>query len=273
MKWLTSLFLIALLLVNGCGQPAQADPLTISHPDDSNATIEYFVEQPAGTGPWPTVIFLHGYQSPAAKIGGRAYINWGVLRRYSQEGYLAVSVSLPGFGGSTGREDYAGPFAQHAVQAVVNKLKLDRQAKPDKVLIQGVSLGAVTAALVAANDAQVAGLVLISGLYDFPAYFERPVSTGAAAVKRVIDVQIGGTPQALRARSALPLAAQIKATTLVLNGAQDDRTDPDQAMHFAAAINNAGGKATAHIYPDFGHEIPIRARDSEINAFVEATLK
>ncbi len=273
MKWQHSLLLATLLLVSACNRPVQANALTIPHPDDNTAKIEYFVEQPLGTGPWPTLIFLHGFQPPSEKIGGRAYVNWGVLERYSQEGYLSVSVSLPGFGGSSGPEDFAGPFSQHAVQAVIEKLRSDQKSIPGKVLIEGVSLGAVTGALVAARNEQIAGLVLISGLYDFPAYFDGPTSIRAAPVKRVIDAQTGGSQEALRARSALAVAGQIKASTLILNGAKDDRTDPDQAVRFADAINSAGGRARAHIYPEFGHEIPIRARDSEIKAFIDAEIK
>lgn len=59
---------------------------------------------------------------------------------------------------------------------------------------------------------------------------------------------------------------------MILNGARDDRTDAVQARRLAAAINASGGRAKAHIYPDFGHEIPVEARDAEIRAFIEATL-
>lgn len=273
MKWLNTLFLATMLIVSSCSRAAQADAQLMAHPDDNTAKIEYFVEQPLGAGPWPTIIFLHGYQPPSARIGGRAFVNWGVLQRYREQGYLAVSVSLPGFGGSTGQEDYAGPFAQHAVQSVIEKLRSDQLAMPSKVLIHGVSLGAVTGALIGANDNQIAGLVLISGLYDFPQYFSGRMSSGTALVKRVIDQQTGGSMEALRARSALPLAAQIKASTLILNGAKDDRTDPNQAVRFGEAINKSGGKAIAHIYPDFGHEIPVSAREAEVQAFIDATLK
>ena len=65
---------------------------------------------------------------------------------------------------------------------------------------------------------------------------------------------------------------RIRAATLILNGAQDDRTDPDQAIRFAAAIEAAEGRARARIYPEFGHAIPVRARDAEVNRFIDETL-
>jgi dipeptidyl aminopeptidase/acylaminoacyl peptidase len=273
MHWpIRNLALIALVLT-GCGSPSNAESLSIPHPDRTGAIVEYFEAHPAGAGPWPTVVFLHGHQGPTKRTGGQVFADWGVLSDFAKKGYLAVSVSLPGYGGSTGPEDFAGAFTQHAVQAVIAKLEADNQAVPDKVLIQGVSLGAVTGALVAAHDRDIAGLVLISGLYDLPAFFAHPKSAAALAAMTVAIAQTGGSLEALQSRSALPLAPNIHASTLILNGAKDDRADAGQARDFAAAIKASGGQAEAHIYSDFGHEIPVKARDAEISAFIDATLR
>jgi dipeptidyl aminopeptidase/acylaminoacyl peptidase len=271
-RFLFLLALVAALLLSGCKGNAAAPRATVSHPDRPSATVEYFVEHPEGSGPWPAVVFLHGYQKPTAQIGGRAFVNWGVLKQYARKGYLAVSVSLPGYGQSSGPADFAGPFTQHAVQAVLAKLKQDRLANPDKILIQGVSLGAVTGALVAAKDKQVAGLVLISGLYDLPAFFADPNTPNAQMVKASAVQQTGGSKEAFLMRSALPLARDIRAVTLILNGAKDYRTDAGQAQRFAAAINANGGRASVHIFPDYGLEIPLKSRDAEVSAFIDAIL-
>ena len=268
--WFALFLAIAL---SGCTRPANAIPNTIAHPDKAGAEIEYFEERPEGAGPWPTVIFLHGHQDALNRKGGLVFEKWGVLRQFAQKGYLAVSVSLPGYGGSSGPEDFAGPFTQNAVQAVMSKLIADHKAIADKVLIEGVSLGAVTAALLAQKNQQIAGLVLISGLYDFPSFLADPKTPGALAVKAAIYHQTGGSAEALEARSALREAAKIRAATLILNGAQDDRTDPDQARRLAAAISANGTKAIVHIYPDLGHAIPVRDRDAEVNSFIDATLR
>jgi dipeptidyl aminopeptidase/acylaminoacyl peptidase len=273
MRALWFLILATALLSGGCDKNDVSSRAIINHPDKSGSKVEYFVEYPVGKGPWPTVVFLHGNQNPTQRIGGQAFVNWGVLKQYAKRGYLAVSISLPGFGQSTGPADFAGPFSQSAVNAVLIKLKTDRQAVPDKILIQGVSLGAVTGALVAAKDKQISALVLISGLYDFQTFFSNPKTPGAELVKAAFIQQSGGSEEAFRSRSALFLASEIKATTLILNGAKDDRTDPVQAQSFAKAINASGGRATVHIFKDYGHEIPVRIRDPEINDFIDSTLK
>jgi dipeptidyl aminopeptidase/acylaminoacyl peptidase len=61
--------------------------------------------------------------------------------------------------------------------------------------------------------------------------------------------ETGGTADALRSRSLLYVAGNVKAEALILNGAMDDRTDPDQALRLAAAINAHGGHARAIVYP------------------------
>lgn len=242
-------------MLPGCGSTTEAAAASITHPDRADARVEYFVEAPTTPAPWPTVVFLHGHQPTLDTQGGKAFSKWGVLSEYARKGYLAVAISLPGYRGSTGPRDFAGPFTQHAVKAVIDRLEKDGQINRRKVVIEGISLGAVTGALVAVHDPTIAGLVLISGLYDLPAFLNEPRTAAAAAVRSAAFAQTGAQ------RSALLRASDIKATTLILNGAQDDRTDSNQARRLADTINAAGGRAELRIDPEFGHEIPFSTRE------------
>jgi len=267
------LFVLSFLIIlAACGRAAEHQSSEIRHPDLPTATIEYFIEQPKGPGPWPTIIFLHGHQDFSKNVGGRVFADWGVLQRFAREGYLAVSVSLPGYGNSTGPRDFAGPYSQNAVVAVMDYLKKEKRSIPDRIVLHGTSIGAVTSALIGARDEHLAGLVLISGLYDLPSFFEQNGSTAALEVKAAAVAQTGGGLDALRSRSALLVADRIKAETLILNGALDDRTDASQARQLAAAITAAGGDATAQIFPNAGHEIPLADREAIIAAFMRQTL-
>jgi dipeptidyl aminopeptidase/acylaminoacyl peptidase len=262
---------LMVLMLPGCGAP-DAAAQSIAHPDRANARVEYFVETPDGPAPWPTVVFLHGHQPALNTEGGKVFSDWGVLSDYAQRGYLAVSISLPGYGGSTGPRDFAGPFTQHAVKAVIDRLRKVGLTNPNRILIEGISLGAVTAALVAADDPAIAGLVLISGLYDPPAFLNEPKTSAAAEIRSAVFAQTGGSQSALAERSALLKAPGIRAHTLILNGAQDDRTDANQARQLADAINAAGGGADVRIYQEFGHEIPFSTREPDVRAFIGSTL-
>jgi dipeptidyl aminopeptidase/acylaminoacyl peptidase len=269
--------LIVLLLISGlmlcsCARSVESASFSIQHTDDSSKQIEYFIEAPPGKGPWPTVVLLHGHQE-IARPGGKDFVKWGVLKQLSSRGYLAVAISQPGYGNSSGPADFCGPFTQHAVTAVIAKLRAEGLASPQKLLIEGISRGAVTAGLVAAEDPSISGLVLISGVYDFPAYVNDPHADPVKqSVVKALMAETGGTADALNARSVMRYAGKIKAAALILNGAKDDRTDPAQARSLADQITHAGGKARAIIYSEFGHQIPVKERNKDIDPFIDSVL-
>jgi dipeptidyl aminopeptidase/acylaminoacyl peptidase len=273
MVWRSRLLMALALIVAACSPRGSrhAQALTIPHPDDSRKRVEYFLERPAGNGPWPAVVFVHGHQE-WPRSGGQDFVKWGVLNRVAKRGYLAVAVSQPGYGESTGSPDFCGPFTQHAISGVIRKLRQEGDATPNKIVIEGISRGAIVASLVAAHDVSIAGIVLISGLYDLTTFIANPKSAEAKLIARSMVDETGGGSDALRARSALNFAGDIKASVLIMNGAQDNRTDPAQARRLADEITSHGGKARAIIYPGYGHQIPVNVRDKEIDPFIDTTL-
>ena len=186
---------------------------------------------------------------------------------------MAVAVSQPGYGNSSGPADFCGPFTQHAVAAVIAKLKSEGQAESGNLLIEGVSRGAVTAGLIAAHDPSVSGLVMISGEYDLPEYVrDADSSTDKQSVVKAIMDETSGAPEALKTRSVMDVAGNIKASTLILNGANDARTTPEHARRLAEEIIRGGGKARAIIYPDLGHQIPVDVRNRDVDPFIDSVL-
>jgi dipeptidyl aminopeptidase/acylaminoacyl peptidase len=260
----------------GCGNAEAGNELqlrrTIPHPSNTDAIVEFFLQRPSAPGPQPALILLHGNQPSLPSAGGRVFVQWGELERLSAMGFAVAAISHPGFGGSTGPKDFAGPFAQDAVGAVISHLEQTGIAKPEYATIQGISLGAVTGALLAAKDSRIVGLVLISGAYDLPSLFANQGRSGVAEVLAEFNRQTGGGEQALRERSTLFQAAKIKARTLILNGARDDRTDPAQAEQLKNAMLVSGGHAESIIYPEFGHAIPAQTRQPQIDAFLAQFL-
>lgn len=268
---LSLVFALSFLVQAG---PSIARPpgLLIPHPKDTSKQVEYFMRRPAGDGPWPTLIFLHGHQEDP-RTGGRVFTQWGVLDQIAKRGYLAVAVSQPGYGRSTGEADFCGPFTQEAVMAVMAKLRTEGYVSARKLVLVGTSRGALVAGLIAAKDSSVSGVVLISGLFDL---LDLRADSGASDMKRaILNAAIAetlGGDDALRERSVLSVASDIKAATLILNGGKDDRTDPDQARELAEEINRHGGDARAIIYPDLGHQIPVEIRNRDIDPFIEEIL-
>jgi dipeptidyl aminopeptidase/acylaminoacyl peptidase len=87
-----------------------------------------------------------------------------------------------------------------------------------------------------------------------------------------MKAETSGTADALKARSLLYYAQDVKAETLILNGAKDDRTDYDQARRLAEIINAHGGHARAIVYPEYGHQIPVEVRSKDVDPFIERVL-
>lgn len=269
----TFLLAVSVLVLCSCSERARAEGRSIPHPDDASRRVEYFVEAPEGEGPWPMVLLLHGHQD-GDRPGGADFERWGVLQTLAERGYLAVAVSQPGYGHSDGPADFSGSFTQHAVSGVIEALRADGLASPGRLVIEGISRGALTAGLVAAQDTSVSGLVLISGVYDLPAYVADPrPSPAQSMVIQSILAETGGTAGALEARSVLRVARGIRATTLILNGTEDDRTSPDQARRLACEIVRSGGTARAILYPDYGHRIPVEVRNRDVDPFIDRVLR
>jgi dipeptidyl aminopeptidase/acylaminoacyl peptidase len=245
-----------------------ADTIFIHHPDDPGKRVEAFLQKPDGNGPWPTILLLHGHQEWPSS-GGKDFVTWGELDRFAKKGYLAVAVSQPGYGKSSGPADFCGPFTQHAVSAVLVKLRSDGLIAPNKIVIEGIGRGALVGGLISTSDPSIAGLVLISGLFDLPQFSANP---NYAQISKAVVAETGGSTEAMRARSVLFFAQDIKASALILNGAKDNRTDPTQAQRLANEINSRGGEARAIIYPNLGHHIPNEVRDKEVDSFIDRVL-
>lgn len=113
---------------------------------------------------------------------------------------------------------------------------------------------------------------MISGLYDLPEYARTSKTKIQSSVVDSIKSETDGSDDTLRAQSLLYVGQNIKASILILNGAKDDRTVPDQARRLAELINHHGGKAQAIIYPEYGHQIPVDARNRDVDPFIRQIL-
>lgn len=269
-----------LLLILATAAPAAAqERVLVPSAGDGTESVELFVHAPEGTGPWPVILFVHGHQS-APRPGGRVFmqldrrptlgtLDEGRLDRMRERGYLAASVSLPGYGETPGPSDFWGPRAQAALSAALDYLLGLPDADRNRVAVYGVSGGATTAAMVATRDPRITALVLAGGLYDLG----KAYPTGNPGLDSYIEREAGLAPEAFAARSALRRAEGIRASTLILHGANDTRGNVvQQARRLAERLQERGVPVRVRIFEDTGNSIPIGAQWEEIDPFLKDAI-
>ncbi len=131
--------------------------------------------------------------------------------------------------------------------------------------------------MVATQDQKLAAVVLVSGFYDFKKALSRLREIGksnpyVAGMVADLERESGTTDEALRERSALLSVERIRTPLLILNGAKDDRTFPDQARALGERVAKTGTPAKVVIFPSAGHSIPMDDRRKEIAPFLKKYL-
>lgn len=272
------LFIWAALIFIAGVQTAAAYERVLVHPEERGLeTVELFVEMPESDGPSPIILFVHGYQWEQ-RPGGRAFveiigdrpelatIDEGRIQEMARRGYIAASVSQPGFGDSAGPSDFCGPRTQKAVMAALDYLLSLPNADKTRVALYGVSRGAATSSMVATKDNRITALILMAGVYDLEEFYP----TGDKYLDENILNETGATPEAFAERAALRYADRIKAHTLILHGEQDTRGEVlSQAERLAAKLEENGTPVRLRIYKDRPHQIPIPEQWEEITPFLQ----
>jgi pimeloyl-ACP methyl ester carboxylesterase len=129
------------------------------HSQDAKKRVELFWTRPAGDGPYPVLLLIHGHQE-RLRNGGEAFVRTGRLGVIATRGYVAAALSQPGYGDSDGPPDYCGPFTQDATMVAVDFLRRQPFVDSKRMALYGYSRGAIVASMVATRDPQLAAVVL-----------------------------------------------------------------------------------------------------------------
>ena len=171
--------------------------------------VEAYAVRPPGGGfspekRYPAILLLHGADARAQRFR-RAML------AHVHDGFIMMSISLPGFGASTGPEDFAGPKSVGAALGAVRYLGTRQSVRKDGIFVYGVGQGASVAALAAARGANISGLVLEDGFYDL----EKTYALLSQKRKNRMRALLGGKPaqrgEAYRERSPIRVAEQDKS--------------------------------------------------------------
>ena len=202
--------------------------------------VEAYAVRPPGGGfspekRYPAILLLHGADARAQRFR-RAML------AHVHDGFIMMSISLPGFGASTGPEDFAGPKSVRAALGAVRYLGTRQSVRKDGIFVYGIGQGASTAALAAARSANISGFILEDGVYDL----EKTYALLSQKRKNRMRALLGGTPaqrgKVYRERSPIRVADKIKAPVLLLHS-QGSSYPLSGAKAFLRAIEEKGGIA------------------------------
>jgi len=202
--------------------------------------VEAFAVSPPDRGHspqirYPAILLLHGANARAQRFR-RAML------AHAHDGFILMSISLPGFGASTGPEDFAGPKSVEATLGAVRYLSTREGVRKDGIFVYGIGQGASTAAIAAAKSVDISGLILENGFYDL----EKTYPLLSQKQKSRIRALLGGTPvekkDAYRERSPIRVASKVKAAVLLLHSQGGPYPD-DGAEGFLKAIEENGRSA------------------------------
>jgi acetyl esterase/lipase len=212
-------------------------------PADAAVALQATVTRPAGTGPFPAVVLIHGGGWTGGKPGDMAKL----AQRLAEQGFVAFNIAYrlaPEHRHPAQIDDVAAALAY--VRANAAALKID----PTRVGVWGYSAGAHLAAL---------------------------AGTRLPEQQRPQAVVAGGLPADLRQYPKSPLIAKLMGTTLaedragwtdaspishvdgssapmwLYHGSWDWVVGPDNARTMHAALEGAGVESTLYLIRGYGH--------------------
>ncbi|MBI3126137.1 MAG: hypothetical protein HYZ11_00860 [Candidatus Tectomicrobia bacterium] len=219
------------------------------------ARIEALAVWPAqAEGSLPALLLVHGDR-------GSAQSHRRDMFQLARQGFYGMSVSLPGFGQSTGPEDLGGPRSVKAILLAVDYLSKQSQVRPGGIAAFGEGLGAAPLMAAAAEDARVRAVAVEEPIYDLAEALPRLPEAQQRRLLRALDGPPGTRPAEYRRRSAREWAPKLQSPLLVIHDPQGRVTPLPQAEALVRAVRE-GGRA-AQLQPARKQSIEFRSASLE----------
>ncbi|WP_193106324.1 S9 family peptidase [Brachybacterium sp. FME24] len=206
---------------------------------------------PYGTGPFPTILMIHG--GPHAAYGVSVFDE---VQTLVAEGYAVVYGNPRGSAGY-GR-DHAralrGAFGTVDFEDVIDLLEgalaADERLDPERLGIMGGSYGGYLTAWTIAHDHRFRGAIVERGFLD-PMSFQGTSDIGSYFG----DEYIGTDPEDIARQSAFAAIAGVRTPTFVIHAENDLRCPLEQGTRYYSALVRQGVPAEMLIVPGEHHEL------------------
>ena len=190
------------------------------------------------------MIVLHGWQT--AGTNGAALVE-GRARRYADDGYIALALSMRGWPPSGGSDDCGLRQPDDVIDAL-RWLANQRGVDSQRLAVVGFSQGGQVALLAASRGAPVRAVVAYFPVTDVALWKH---TTANADIPSYITAVC--EPGGAAARSPRLQAASITSPVLLIHGDLDTRVPTDQSRLMLSALESAGRTATLLLVPGAEH--------------------
>jgi dipeptidyl aminopeptidase/acylaminoacyl peptidase len=224
----------------------------------SGSSAEAYLTRPAGPGPFPLMILLHGHT--LGPIGAESVLSEAEAFA-SDLCYAGLSVSLPGYGAT---EVPSGTDPNITLKVVLDAVSLVKRLPwidSRRVYLYGYSRGAFFAALLASRLEGVEGVVLHSGAYDLNRFYQDNIW-----FRSMLNPTGEKNPKLI---SILPEVATWHAPTLILHGEEDFLVSVEQANLLSESLEAAKKPYRFVLYPNSGHYLPSEDVRKTVTAFLK----
>ncbi len=223
----------------------------LTTPGRDGYPVHGWIAKPAGEGPHPVILQIHG--GPYAAYGIHLFDETQVL---VDAGYAVVYCNprgSAGYGRAHGRSirqamgtlDFADviDFLDGAIAA-------DPTLDGVRVGVMGGSYGGYLTAWIIAHDHRFAGAIVERGFLD-PVSFQGTSDIGSFFG----DEYVGTDAAAIAAQSPMAVVDQVRTPTFVIHSELDFRCPLEQATRYYTALKRAGTEAEMLIFPGENHEL------------------
>jgi acetyl esterase/lipase len=229
----------------------------VLHVPSHGVAINGLAYLPAGAGPHPVFILLHGLPGNEK--------NLDLAQAVRRAGWIAVTFNYRGSWGSPGKFSFEGNLEDtEAVLAYLREAKIAASLRldPRRIVLAGHSMGGAITAAAAARDHEIRGAVLISA-WDVARTAASPHEKLVAFMSDDMESLAGVTAESMAGDLVAhagefnfnALAGGLIDTPLLVLTSNDNNVDGDDAL--VSSIRSKGGHqvtethvATDHVWSD-----------------------
>jgi dipeptidyl aminopeptidase/acylaminoacyl peptidase len=212
----------------------------------SRSNAEAYLTRPAGPGPFPLMVLLHGHT--LGSLGAETMVP--DAEAFAKDlCYAGLAISLPGYGETKVRTGTDPKITLDVVLDAVTLIKNLPWIDSQRFYLYGFSRGAFFTSLLANRIEGIQGMVLHSGAYDLNRFYQE-----TPWVRSILNPNGEENPKLI---SILPEVSTWYAPTLVLHGGRDSLVSVQQANLLRESLEAAQKPYRFVLYPDNGHRLPV----------------